>query len=244
MTALGLSDGPEDRAARPPVHYQISVTGRQAGFFFLLLLGALALAFFFGMKTGAAARAGLGAAATIVSASDPVPTLAPSDAGREVHKTGTPAERAAEETLGFAAEKRAAMKDAATATTAPVATAVPTPKPPPPAAAPTAGPKEAAAKPAPSEKTAEKAPAKPAAKGAAGPFFVQVLATKKAPAADELMKRLKGEGFAADISAVPGKEGWFRVRIGPFKDRAKAEATAKKIKAADKQIKNTPLVVP
>lgn len=232
MTALGLSDGPEDRAARPPVHYQISVTGRQAGFFFLLLLAALALAFFFGMKTGAAARSGLGAAATIVSASDPVPTLAPSEAAREARKPGTTAEKAAEETLGFAAEKRAALKDAAAAasTPAPVATGVPTPKPPPPTAAPTDGQKEAVAK--------------PATKGAAGPFFVQVLATRKAPAADELMKRLKGEGFAADISAVPGKEGWFRVRIGPFKDRAKAEATAKKIKTADKQIKNTPLVVP
>ena len=43
---------------------------------------------------------------------------------------------------------------------------------------------------------------------------------------------------------MPGKDGWFRVRVGPFKDRAKAEATARKIKATDKQIKNTPLVVP
>jgi cell division septation protein DedD len=73
---------------------------------------------------------------------------------------------------------------------------------------------------------------------------VQVLATKNAPAADELMKRLKSEGFAADVSAVPGKDGWFRVRVGPFKERAKAEAAAKKIKQTDKQIKNRPLVMP
>jgi cell division septation protein DedD len=70
-----------------------------------------------------------------------------------------------------------------------------------------------------------------------------VLATKKAQAADELMKRLKNEGFAADVSAVPGKDGWFRVRVGPFKDRSKAEATVRKIKLTDKQIKNTPLVM-
>ena len=220
MTALGLSEGPEERHDRPPVHYQISVTGRQASLFFLLLLVALALAFFFGMRTGAAARKGPGAATTLAAASDlPVPTLAPSENPREEKKP-------AEESLGFAADKRVALKEAAAAATPAAAqTAVPTPKP----SVSTAGP------------TAKAAPAKAAP---AGPFWVQVLATKKAQAADELMKRLKEEGFAADVSAVPGKEGWFRVRVGPFKDRAKAEATAKKIRQTDKQIKNTPLVVP
>ena len=55
MQGLGLND-PSGEPPRPaPVHYQISITGRQAGFFFLLLLVALGLSFFFGMKTGAAA---------------------------------------------------------------------------------------------------------------------------------------------------------------------------------------------
>jgi cell division septation protein DedD len=225
MTALGLSDGPEERHDRPPVHYQISVTGRQAAFFFLLLLVALALAFFFGMRTGAAARKGPGAATTLAAASDlPVPTLAPSENSREEKKP-------AEEALGFAADKRVALKEtAAAATPAPAPTAVPTPKPPAPTAALPA--KEAPAK---------AVPAKAAPKG---PFWVQLLATKKAQAADELMKRLKDEGFAADVSAVPGKDGWFRVRVGPFKDRAKAETAARKIKVTDKQIKNKPLVMP
>jgi cell division septation protein DedD len=220
MTALGLSEGPEERQDRPPVHYQVSVTGRQAAFFFLLLLVALALAFFFGMKTGAAARKGPGPTATLATVSDlPVPTLAPSEGPREEKKP-------AEEALGFAADKRVALKEAAAAATpAPAPTAAPSPKPPAVAAA----------------SPAKEAPAKAAPKG---PFWVQVLATKKAQAADDLMKRLKEEGFAADVSAVPGKDGWFRVRVGPFKDRSKAEATARKIKAADKQIKNTPLVVP
>ena len=225
MTALGLSDGPEERHDRPPVHYQISVTGRQAAFFFLLLLVALALAFFFGMRTGAAARKGPGAATTLAAASDlPVPTLAPSENSREEKKP-------AEEALGFAADKRVALKEtAAAATPAPAPTAVPTPKPPAPTAALPA--KEAPAK---------AVPAKAAPKG---PFWVQLLATKKAQTADELMKRLKDEGFAADVSAVPGKDGWFRVRVGPFKDRAKAETAARKIKVTDKQIKNKPLVMP
>jgi cell division septation protein DedD len=219
MTALGLSEGPEERHDRPPVHYQISVTGRQAAFFFLLLLVALALAFFFGMRTGAAARKGPGAATTLATASDlPVPTLAPSETPREEKKS-------AEEALGFAADKRVALKEAAAAATpAPALRAVPSPKPPALTAAP----------------PAKEAPAKAAPKG---PFWVQVLATKKAQAADELMKRLKNEGFATEVSAVPGKDGWFRVRVGPFKDRSKAEATVRKIKLTDKQIKNTPLVV-
>lgn len=239
MTPLGLSDGPEERPARPPVHYQISVTGRQAGFFFLLLLAALALAFFFGMRTGAAARKGPGAAATLANASDlPVPTLAPSDGASETRKSGTSAERPADEVLGFAAEKRTALKEAAAAaaTPLPAPTPVPTPQPPVPTAAPPAHQKEAPPKEVPAQKAA--------AKGPLGPFYVQVLATKKAQAADELMKRLKDEGFAADVSAVPGKDGWFRVRVGPFKDRSKAVASARKIKLTDKQIKNTPLVVP
>ena len=230
MTALGLSEGPEERHDRPPVHYQISVTGRQAAFFFLLLLVALALAFFFGMKTGAAARSGPGAVATLATASDlPVPTLAPSESPREEKKPP-------EEALGFAADKRVTSKEAAAAVTpAPAPTAAPSQKPPAATAAPPA--KETLAKAAP----AKAPPAKAVPKG---PFWVQLLATKKAQAADDLMKRLKDEGFAADVSAVPGKDGWFRVRVGPFKDRAKAEATARKIKLTDKQIKNTPLVTP
>jgi cell division septation protein DedD len=236
MTPLGLSDGGDERPGRPPVHYQISVTGRQAGIFFLLLLVALSLAFFLGMRTGAAARKGPGAMATLVTASDlPVPTLAPSEGQRDGKKPETPAEKPAEEPLGFAADKRTALKNAAAAATpAPVPTpvSVPTRTPAPAKPAPTAAP-PAASKEAPSAKAVPK-----------GPFWVQLLATKKAPAADELVKRLKDEGFASDISAVPGKEGWFRVRVGPFKDRAKAEAMAKKIKVTDKQIKNTPLVVP
>src|ERR1019366_8306975 len=47
-------------------------------------LVALALAFCFGMRTGAAARKGPGAATTLAAASDlPVPTLAPSENSRE-----------------------------------------------------------------------------------------------------------------------------------------------------------------
>jgi cell division protein FtsN len=225
MAGLGLDDDrPEEVPERAaPVHYQISITGRQAGVFFLLLLLALGLSFFFGMKTGAAARRGPGAVATLASASDiPVPTLAPAENVREEKKP-------AEEPLGIKPEeKKAAAEEArkSAAPPSPVAAVPPTPVPPTPTPAPAPTPKPTA---------------KPAPKG---PFYVQILATKNAAAADELAKRLKSEGFNADVATIPGKTGWFRVHVGPFKDRSKAEATAKKIKATDKQIKNVPLVVP
>ena len=227
MAGLGLDERPDEAPERSaPVHYQISITGRQAGFFFLLLLGALGLSFFFGMKTGAAARKGPGgAAAVIASASDiPVPTLAPAENVRDERK---PADEALgirpEEKRAAAAEEKEARDAKKAAEAAP--TAVP-PTPAPPTPVPT--PKPTAAKPA--------APK--------GPFYVQVLATKDAARADELAKRLKGEGFSADVATIPNKPGWFRVHVGPFKERAKSEALAKKIKATDKQIKNVPLVVP
>ena len=101
MPGLGLNDPPEEPRAAAPVHYQISVTGRQAAFFFLLLLLALGLSFFFGMKTGAAARRGPGAVATLASASDiPVPTLAPAEA--------PPEKKPAEEPLGIRPEEKKA----------------------------------------------------------------------------------------------------------------------------------------
>ncbi len=228
MTGLGLHDDPEEPRRPLPVHYQISITGRQAGFFFLLLLVALGLSFFFGMKTGAAARKGAGGvAATIASNSDiPVPTLAPAENVREEKK-------ASDEPLGIRPEEKKAAAEAAVA--------APAPAPAPTAAPPTPVPPAPTAAPAPTPKPTPKPTAKPAPKG---PFYVQVLATKDAARADELAKRLKSEGFDADVAVIPGKPGWFRVHIGPIKDRAKAEALAKKIKATDKQIKNVPLVVP
>ncbi len=237
MPGLGLGDRPEETPAESvPVHYQISITGRQAGSFFLLLLAALGLSFFFGMRTGAAARKGPGgAAAVLASASDiPVPTLAPAEGLREEKKPDDALGIKPEEKKAAAAEEKEARdaKKAAEAAPAPVPTAVPpTPVPPKPTVASTPAPKTP--KPA--------AAAKPAPKG---PFHVQILATRNAAAADELARRLKEEGFSADVATIPGKPGWFRVHVGPFKDRARAEAQAKKIKATDKQIKNVPIVVP
>lgn len=200
----------------PGVHYQISVTGRQAAAFFFLLLVALTLAFYFGMRTGAAAKKGPGAAATLAQASDiPVPTMPPA--------AGAPPEKPAEEPkLGFAEGGKGPAPEAPKSEPPkPSATA---PPPPPPTAAP-----------------ATPTPKPPAKKE--GPFYVQVLATQKADVADEMTKKLRADGFSADVTPVPNKPGWFRVRVGPFADRAKADAAAGKIQKVEKT-KNRPIVVP
>jgi cell division septation protein DedD len=206
------------------VHYQISVTGRQAAAFFLALLVALGLSFFFGMKTGAAAKKGPETVSALSQASDlPVPALK-----GEERRGGGP--KGAEDVkLGFGSEKAEPSKS----------------EPPPPAepAKPTPAPPPAKAL----EATATPVPKPPAAPARTAPkkelHWVQVLATQKASAADDLTKKLKADGFPADVSPVPGKPGWFRVRVGPYADRAKAEGAAAKIQKVEKT-KTRPLVVP
>jgi len=200
----------------PGVHYQISVTGRQAAAFFLGLLVALALAFYFGMRTGAAATKGPGVATTLAQVSDLSVPTPPATAE-------TPPGKPEEVKLGFAPAAKPAASSPAPAP-APEPTAAPTPRPEPTAVPPA---------PTPAAKAAKRA----------GPFYAQVLATQKADVADETTKKLRADGFQADVTPVPGKPGWFRVRVGPFADRNKAEAAAAKIQKVEKT-KHRPLVVP
>jgi cell division septation protein DedD len=88
----------------------------------------------------------------------------------------------------------------------------------------------------PTETPAPKAEArKPTAAAAEeGPFWVQVLVTKSPQKADGLSKKLKADGFKPDVSLVPGKQGLFRVRVGPYTDRTKAEAGARKVEKLEK----------
>lgn len=199
-----------------PVHYQVSVTGRQAAGFFLLLLVALGLAFFFGMKTGAAAKRGPDPLTRIADGSDiAVPTVVAERDGRRPEKT---APESKEPPIGFPPE---------TPTPEPKPTPAPEPTPvkagkPQPTQAPAAEPAEE-----PAAKATPRPTAKPAEKS--GPLYVQVFVTKSAEKADSIAKKMQKDGFTADVSLVPGKTDLFRVRSGPYPDRAKAEAAAKKI---------------
>jgi len=205
-----------------PVHYQVSVTGRQAAAFFLVLLAALGLSFFFGMKTGAAAKRGPDPVSALAAQSDiAVPPIATEGEGGD-RATPVPTEAP----IGFEP-----------------AAPVPTPKPEP---TPVAEPKVVVKEEAPAAK-AGAAPAPPkedrASKQDEGPYWVQILVTSSPRKADELSKKLKAGGFKPDVSLVPGKKDLFRVRIGSFPDRAKAEAAAKKVEKAEK-LQTKPIVVP
>jgi len=208
-----------------PVHYQVSVTGRQAAAFFLVLLVALGLSFFFGMKTGAAARRGPDPVSALAAQSDiAVPTVAP-----EAEAGERPVPAPTEAPLGF---------EPAAEPTRPAEKAEPPAREEP---APVV--KELA--PPPAEKPAEPAkavPKEPAAKER-GPFWVQILVTKSAEKADELAKKLKADGFRPDVSLVPGKKGLFRVRIGSYPDRPKAEAAARTLEKSGK-LQAKPIVLP
>lgn len=211
-----------------PVHYQVSVTGRQAAAFFLVLLGALGLSFFFGMKTGAAAKRGPDAVTALAAQSDiPVQTEASDGPGERA----TPAPT--EPPLGFGSgtdSPRERDRESATKPE-PVVREEPAPAP---------VVRELAPEPAAAPK--ETLPAAPAPKET-GPFWVQILVTSSAEKADSLAKKLKADGFRPDVSLVPGKRGLFRVRIGSYPDRARAEAAVKKVQAVEK-LGAKPIVVP
>lgn len=215
-----------------PVHYQVSVTGRQAAAFFLVLLGALGLSFFFGMKTGAAAKRGPDPISALTAQSD-IAVPAAEAAGEGPRATPVPTEAP----IGFdaptkseppAASEPAGRPEPRAEEPKPVVKEIrPEPTEPP-------APKATPARPAPPKTEAAKpAAAKPAA-AEEGPFWVQVLVTKSAQKADSLAKKLKADGFKPDVALVPGKEGLFRVRVGPYADRPKAEGGAKKVEKLEK----------
>ena len=78
----------------------------------------------------------------------------------------------------------------------------------------------------------------PTPQAAAGPGLrVQVLATRSRQAADDYLPRVTPLGYPTEVVA----EGeWFKVRVGPFTDRAGAQAAVDRIK---RQLGGTPFVV-
>jgi DedD protein len=62
--------------------------------------------------------------------------------------------------------------------------------------------------------------------GAQGEFALQVISFETAPAADGFARELRGKGHSAYVlpAHVDGRGRYYRVRVGPFKTRAAAEA--------------------
>ena len=72
-----------------------------------------------------------------------------------------------------------------------------------------------------------------AAPSSAGAFTLQVASLQDAKMADEMVARLRREGYQALQTAVtiPGKGRWFRVQVGRFADRQAARATTRALEA-------------
>jgi cell division septation protein DedD len=210
-----------------PVHYQVSVTGRQAAAFFLVLLAALGLSFFFGMKTGAAAKRGPDAVTALAAQSD---LAVRPEADEDADAPPTPAPTEAPLGFGSSPEPARRKEPAPTPRPEPVVKEEPAPVP-------------VVKELAPEPTAVPKAAAPAVARGEDGPFWVQLLVTSSAEKADTLAKKLKRDGFRPDVSLVPGKKGLFRVRVGSYPDRARAEAAAKKVQAVEK-LGTRPIVVP
>jgi cell division septation protein DedD len=116
-----------------------------------------------------------------------------------------------------------------------VAAAAPKPVRPTPAAAAPSHP--APARPAPAQPAqplpAQPAPAHPAAAGgAAGEVFVvQVLSSRDQEAAAEVLSSLQDGGYPATLSTTQqGEQVMYRVRVGPYRDRAAAEKVADEVR--------------
>jgi cell division protein FtsN len=220
-----VTEEPEEEV----VHYNISVTARQAATFFVVLLLSLSLAFFFGMKTGAAARRAspLEPSQTIseLSGEDRRPVISegekrPEAVEKKASTKPSPqpgVSRPSEPSFGFSEEADRKTLVASKKTEPPQEKATRAPEP--------TSTKPAAA----AVGTVQPVPtAKPVSKEQ---LYVQVLATNDAAKADLLRKELKTAGFkSADVSPVPGKAGLFRLRLGPYNDRAMADKVIGRLK--------------
>jgi cell division protein FtsN len=65
-----------------------------------------------------------------------------------------------------------------------------------------------------------------------GDFILQLGAYREEATAQTVIQRLSGKGYQARVVArdLPAKgDKWYRVRIGPFKNREEAEKMAKRL---------------
>lgn len=187
-----------------------------------------------GTRTGAAAPSG-GVAPPAASANAPRPASASDDRdatpGAPAAPADTPtAEEAATEAMrqnldATMAANRTVPAPAAPGAAAPAGTRVTT-QPVAPAAVP-AKPAPAPAKPA-AAAAKETATAKPAV---AGKIFVQVYSSTNVARAKEIVAQLRKAGFAVVVAETPKGGGTnSRVRVGPYAERAKADAAAAKLR--------------
>ncbi|MBP7587281.1 MAG: SPOR domain-containing protein [Thermoanaerobaculia bacterium] len=247
----------ESSESHEPSYYEVALTNRQVLIAFVVLLTSIVAAFLSGVwiGRGGSSVARLPPAVNAAAAAPAEPALeqltffngkeagarsaAPAPASTTQPPAAVPSRDAALPAAeDLAAEERAteAMRQNLDATMAANRT-VPAPS----AAAPagtrvTTQPAAAAApaKPAPSPAKPAAAPAKEAAASrpaATGKIFVQVYSSNNAARAKEIVAQLRKAGFAVVVAETPKGGGKnHRVRVGPYAERAKADAAATKLR--------------
>ena len=78
-------------------------------------------------------------------------------------------------------------------------------------------------------------PSSDAAEPSGYPYTIQVSSLKDPKAADKIVESLKQKGYKAyRMTANVGEKGiWYRVRVGPFRDKASAEIQLSRLKEND-----------
>jgi cell division protein FtsN len=217
----------------PRTHYQISVTSRQAVGLFAGLLVALGVAYFLGLLTGLSRRGAAPpadepqaeAAARPASPAKSAPAAAPSD--------GLPAVETAVPTAAIASS---AVRAAVTA---------PPAEPTPPATLQSFddGSSEEGSAPLVDATGGKAAP--PAAKPAAGRYWVQVASLTSKKEAGSLSGRLSKRGYRSQVLSADGPHGKgrvYRVRVGPYGSEDEAGRAAGKLNKQERIA--SPWVVP
>jgi len=239
-------------------YYQVSFTGGQALAAVISVILALGLAFFFGAKAGFERGADTEGAA----ASRPVPvTPAPSPGESTAAAGAVPPATSSSSSSSAAASPAAGAIEEAPVFEDREAGPAQAPRSPAIGPAPSTGPSrtEIAGSPAPAAPKVSPAPVPPAApskteapkKGPAEPsepspakaaparggFYVQVLSTSSKPEAARWKEKLAAKSYrTAAVTSVDSKKGkLYRVRTGPYPDRAQAKKAAAKISAEFKQ---------
>lgn len=212
-----------------PSYYEIALTNRQVLFAFVILLVCLLAAFVAGVWVG---RGG-----EVQAASPPAGERLADQAGA-AGATGANGE--ALEKLSFFGDDRAAApaKEVAAPTTGGTTLrddlergAPPAPPPAPPAAGAAADRKPEPAPPAPPPPTTTATAPPPAAAAPAaeptGGLVIQVFSSRDKEQADKVVSQLKRGGRPAFLSPVEVVgQPMYRVRIGPYADRAEAQKVA------------------
>lgn len=244
----------ESSESHEPSYYEVALTNRQVLIAFVVLLTSIVAAFLSGVWIG---RGGSSPAHPTPAISEAAATPAEppleqltffngKEAGARTPAappsapaTAAPARPATGDAPSADDSATEAMRQNLDATTAanrtvpppsaPAGTRVATP-----AAAPPAAPAKPA--PAPTKPAATKPAAAPAKEAAAKPavagkIFVQVYSSNNAARAKEIVAQLRKAGFAVVVAEIPKGGGTnHRVRVGPYAERAKADAAATKLR--------------